>query len=182
MKLSVDAFTCVCLALALSACDGASISGNRAIRVPLESSDAERLRSTDLPFRLEEARFKVNGDLVASRVTVSDESFSFLFFYLKNDGLFIVSHRSFEPAQATGSIGGKILTFSANGMSIEIENESIPLMGDHLRRQAWAWHIPDFVMFESPDRSPDSVIGLADHFWQIPWFDTYQEDRSTDRR
>lgn len=116
--------------------------------------------------RLEGASLVINGVNHGSSISVYDESFTYLFIYVHDVGLFNVVAAPTARSLEAGLFDGDQMRFSAGGVSIEISSRS-RILGVEGTRSLWVEPIPNYSMFPGT-RPVDVVIGLADTREQIP--------------
>ncbi|MBT8401491.1 MAG: hypothetical protein KJO98_13515 [Rhodothermia bacterium] len=121
-------------------------------------------------FLLTDATMKIDGVVKGGPINLIDETFTYLFVYLAEDGLFMISAEPFGPAQEAGLFVGPRLAVDHAGVEIEFESKS-DILDEPLAKSAWVEFTPDFPMFAPGTRPADIVIGLADSRNQIPGFD-----------
>ncbi len=122
-------------------------------------------------FELKQATLEVNGSIFTRGLTLSDESFTFFYLFLKNGGLFIVMIEPVHISIEAGTFKGNELHLELNDYRIKLISQGEHILSDAVDRKAYVVHIPEFTMFEQGIKPADLVVGLADDFKQIPGFD-----------
>ncbi len=122
-------------------------------------------------FELEQATLEVNGSVFTEGLTLSDESFTFFYLFLKNGGLFIVMIEPVHISIEAGNFEGNMLHLELNDYRIKLTSQGEHILSDAVDRKAYVVHIPEFNMFDQGIKPADLVVGFADDFKQIPGFD-----------
>lgn len=125
---------------------------------------------TQPSFALTDATIKIDGVVTGGPINLLDETFTYLFVFLADEGLFMISAEPFAPSQEAGLFVGPLLTIDHAGVEIEFESKT-DILDEPLAKSAWVEFTPDFPMFAPGTRPADIVIGLADSRNQIPGFD-----------
>ena len=123
-------------------------------------------------FTIADASLTISAlDYVTTISHLTSDSFTFLFLWVKDNGLFVVSLDGPHFAEEAGQFSKKVLQFSCAGIDVVFENSKEPLFSDNRERSALVTYFPNYVLFVSDVRLPNLVLGLADEFTQIPGFD-----------
>ncbi len=137
---------------------------------PSKGSATAPTASTQPSFILTDATMKIDGVVTGGPVNLLDETFTYLFVFLADEGLFMISTEPFGPSQEAGLFVGSLLAIDHAGVEIEFQSKE-NILDEPLARSAWVEFTPDFPMFAPGERPADIVIGLADSRNQIPGFD-----------
>ncbi len=117
-----------------------------------------------------EADLKINGETTGRPLNLADETFTYLFVYLKDIGLFMISTIPFGPTEKAGEFAGNTIRVEMAGIEIEFVSRASHILTDKKDRPAWVEFNPGFEMFGPGIRVADVVVGLADNRSQIPGF------------
>lgn len=120
-----------------------------------------------------EAELKINDETTGRPVNLADETFTYLFVYLKETGLFMISTIPFGPTEEAGEFSGNTLRIELAGVQIEFVSRGSHILTDNVDRPAWVEFTRGFEMFAPGARAADVVVGLADNRNQIPGFDRF---------
>ncbi len=137
---------------------------------PAKGSAAAPTTPTQPAFVLTDATLKIDDVVTGGPVNLLDQTFTYLFVFVADYGLFIISTEPFGPSQEAGLFVGPLLTIDHAGVKIEFESKA-DILDEPQAKSAWVEFTPDFPMFAPGTRPADIVIGLADSRNQIPGFD-----------
>lgn len=93
---------------------------------------------------LNKGQLFLNGKLIHKNFSVMQTKFSYLYFFVPEHGLFTVSNREFEGAMQSGMFAGTDLTFSVNGLDVQLKSSS-QILGEE-SAAAWIKFDPDFKL------------------------------------
>ncbi len=102
---------------------------------------------------------------------LASDPFTFLFLWVKDTGLFLVSLDRLPFAEEAGQFSNKVLKISCAGIEVVFENSIQPLLSDDVERPVFVAFFSYYYLFEPDVREPDLILGLADEFAQIPGFE-----------
>jgi len=94
--------------------------------------------------RLQGGRLYINGEMVHKGFSVTQDRFNYLYFYVPERGLFIVSNREFDGATQAGTFEDETLSFNAGGFDVSLKSSTRILK--EASSPAWVKFDPDFKL------------------------------------
>lgn len=92
---------------------------------------------------LQNGQLYLNGELIHKGFSVMQTRFAYLYFYVPERGLFTVSNHEFEGAMQLGTFDQQKLSFTVNGLDLELKSSS-PILAD--ASPAWVKFDPNFKL------------------------------------
>src|SRR5689334_6424097 len=136
---------------------------NAHAQVSVTTGGAERTQE----IRLRGGRLYINGEMVHKGFSVTQDHFNYLYFYVPERGLFIVSNREFDDATQAGTFERETLSFNVGGYDVSLKSSTQILKEES--SPAWVKFDPAFkldvksVMFgygdkeKAPYEWPDQI-------------------------
>jgi hypothetical protein len=119
---------------------GAMVFGFSAEPATTSAQDVQKSAA----IHLQNGQLYLNGELIHKSFTVMQTRFAFLYFYIPERGLFTVSNQEFEGAMQLGTFDQRKLSFTVNGLDLELKSSSQILADD--ASPAWVKFDPNFKL------------------------------------
>jgi hypothetical protein len=115
-----------------------------ALGVPAQSARPTPQNAWIQEIHLQNGQLYLNQKLIYKGFSVMQTRFRYLYFYVPQHGLFIVSDREFEGATQSGAFDGQHLSFSVNDLNLALKSSSQILAAE--TSPAWIKFDPDFKL------------------------------------
>jgi hypothetical protein len=90
---------------------------------------------------IQNGQLLINGKAVRKGFSLSQDDFHFLYFYVPDQGLFLVSSMPFEGGTQSGAFEGQDLEFRAGNLTVTLKSSSPILGSDNI--PAWVKYDPN---------------------------------------
>jgi hypothetical protein len=119
---------------------GAMVFGFSAEPATTSAQDVQKSAA----IHLQNGQLYLNGELIHKGFSVMQTRFAYLYFYVPERGLFTISNHEFEGAMQLGTFDQRKLSFTVNGLDLELKSSSQILADD--ASPAWVKFDPNFKL------------------------------------